>query len=291
MTDAPAPSLTDPNSAPAPTGAPNAGDPAPAAWYAALPEAMRTDPGITRYDSIDKFASAKLGLDKHFGAPAEEIVRWPKADDKDGFAKLYDRLGRPEKADGYELPAPPEGMADLPDDMKQAAMAKFHEIGLTKSQAAELWAYQNEIGLQTQTGMQGASQAEQAAGVVALKTEWGGQFDARVAMAQDYIAKNAGADVIKFLDDSGLGQHPGVFKLVGNLVAKLTPSGGLPGAGAGGGMTPNVGGMTPGEASAQIDNLRGDRKFQEKLNDPAHEGHAQAAAQWRNLMLAKASAA
>lgn len=285
MTDPTNPSLTDPNSnapagagdnAGAGSGAPNqqpSGEPA-ARWFDALPENLKSDPNVTRYADLGKFAEAKLHLDKHFGVAPEDLIRKPKADDKDGWSKLYTALGRPEKPEAYELPAPPEGLADLPADIKTKAMAKFHELGLNNQQASALWALNQEVSSELTKSIEAVSAAELAAGHIDLKNHWGAQFDTRVALAQQYIAQTADPKLLEFLDSTGLNTHPGMFKLVGDLVAKLQPSGSMPGGGKDGDPRPNPGGLTPNEAQGQLEAFRADTEKTEALSDRSHPKHA-----------------
>lgn len=295
MTDLTNPSLTDPNtgaSAGAPanagagSGAPDQqqnGQPA-ARWFDALPDNLKSDPNVTRYADLGKFAEAKLHLDKHFGVPPEDLIRKPKADDKDGWSKFYSALGCPEKPEAYELPAPPEGLADLPADIKTKAMAKFHELGLNNQQAAALWALNQEVSAELTKSIDTASAAELAAGQIELKNHWGAQFDTRVALAQQYIAQNADPKLMDFLDSTGLSTHPGMFKLVGDLVAKLNPSGAMPGAGDGGNPRPNPGGMTPNEARAKLEAFQSEQGNVDALTDRTHPKHAIAKREYNALL-------
>lgn len=295
MTDLTNPSLTDPNTG-TPAGAPanaGAGSGAPdqqqngqpaARWFDALPENLKSDPNVTRYADLGKFAEAKLHLDKHFGVAPEDLIRKPKADDKDGWSKLYGALGRPEKPEAYELPAPPEGLADLPADIKTKAMAKFHELGLNNQQAAALWALNQEVSAELTKGIDTASAAELAAGQIELKNHWGAQFDARVALAQQYIAQNADPKLMDFLDSTGLNTHPGMFKLVGDLVAKLNPSGAMPGGGDGGNPRPNPGGMTPKEAQAKLEVFQSEQGNVDALTDRTHPKHNIAKREYNALL-------
>jgi hypothetical protein len=249
-----------------------------------LPDNLKADQGVTRYADLAKFAEAKLHLDKHFGVSAEDLIRKPKPDDKEGWEKVYGALGRPEKPDAYELPAPPEGLTDLPADIKNKAMAKFHELGLNNQQASALWALNQEVSAELTKGVEAASAAELAAGQIELKNHWGAQFDARVAAAQNYIAQTADPKLKDFLAGTGLAEHPAMFKLVGDLVAKLQPSGAMPGGGQGGGTGAQIGAMTAKEAQAEMTKLQGDPKFMTPFLNAKDIGHANAKAHWENLI-------
>jgi hypothetical protein len=257
--------------------------PPAASWRDALPETLRDHVGIARYETLEKFAAAKLTLDKHVGVPEERLLRLPEGEDPAAMGKVWDQLGRPSAPDGYELPAPPEGIADVTKETADRARALFHELGLTATQAKALWQFQNEHGAQIMAADKAASEAATAAATAQLKSEWGAQFDARLALAQSYVAKNAAPELVQFLDRSGLADHPMMVKLVGDLVAKIEPSGALPGAGPGGGGRGQVAGMTAGEAQGRINALSADATFMRQLTTAGDPGHGQAMETWRNL--------
>jgi hypothetical protein len=275
-----------PSLAGAPPAAGGSPPPPPAAsdapWYETLPDALKADPGVTRYGKFDDFVTAKLNLDKHFGVPEDQLVKLPGADDAAGRDALFARLGRPEKPDGYELPAA-EGLPPLPSEIEARARETFHKLGLSKEQAQALWQLQNEIGLNAQTEAAKALEVADAAAFASLKGDWGPQYDARIKAVQDYVSANAPKELLGFLDQSGLATNPHLFRLVGDLVAKTSGPSSLPGAGAGGGLQGGSGRFTPQEARGEINRLIGDQAFQKRLNDAADPGHAQAVAQWRDL--------
>lgn len=83
------------------------------------------------------------GLEKHFGAPKEHILKLPKPDaDPKEWGEVFTRLGKPEKADDYGITVPKEG-----GDPKFADWAKntFHELHLTKDQAVGVVSKWNEF--------------------------------------------------------------------------------------------------------------------------------------------------
>lgn len=125
-------------------------------------------------------------LEKKFGVPGERLLAVPeKADDAEGWAKVYDKLGRPESADKYEL-AVPDGM---PRDFANAAAGKFHELGLTASQGkmlADWYNAQNEAAVaQYNEGLELRKTTEMAD----LKKEWGSNYDQLLTTAKGALAK------------------------------------------------------------------------------------------------------
>ena len=133
-------------------------------------------------------------LEKVFGADkAGRTILAPKSDDDaDGWNTIYNRLGRPESPDKYELPVP-EG-----DDgsFAQSVAPVLHELGLTAKQARGLAEWWNETSSK-RIEMEGDSFANQSeAEYKSLQQEWGA-----AATQNEELAKRA---VLKFSKEAGI---------------------------------------------------------------------------------------
>jgi len=133
-------------------------------------------------------------LEKVFGADkAGRTILAPKSDDDaDGWNTIYNRLGRPESPDKYELPVP-EG-----DDgsFAQSVAPVLHELGLTAKQARGLAEWWNETSSK-RIEMEGDNFASQSeAEYKSLQQEWGA-----AATQNEELAKRA---VLKFSKEAGI---------------------------------------------------------------------------------------
>ena len=63
-------------------------------------------------------------------------IALPKEGDAEAWNAVYDRLGRPENAEGYEI-AVPEGL-ERDSAFEEQMRGLFHKAGLTKMQVAAL---------------------------------------------------------------------------------------------------------------------------------------------------------
>ena len=247
-------------------GSASAGNPtAPAAapvWYA--PEGL--DPATT--GQLGELVKAKgwkgpadallsyQNLEKVFGADkAGRTILAPKSDDDaDGWSAVYNRLGRPESADKYELPVP-DG-----DDgsFAQAAAPVLHELGLTTKQAKGLAEWWNQA---SSTRIEAADEAfskQSEAEYAALKGEWGA-----AAAQNEELAKRA---VLKFGKEAGLDEASfdsleraigtaKVMKLFHAIGAKFGEADFV------GSDTPSSGALTPAQAKNKVASLFADKEF------------------------------
>jgi hypothetical protein len=211
-----------------------------------------------------------MNMEKLLGVPADQIIRMPKADDAEGMTKVFDRLGRPAKADGYKFTAP-EGAGE---DFVKNAQSWFHEAGLTESQAAKVV---EKFGANVAQARQAAAEAEALAvkeGAEKLNKEWGAALEKNKAIV-DGVAREFGMSAEQVLGlRKALGVE-GAMKFLHSIGQKLGEDTFV--AANGGQKFGNV--MTPDAARARITALKTDKEFSTKLMN----GNVEAKAEWDRL--------
>jgi len=199
-----------------------------------------------------------------------EKLPMPKgADDKEGWARVYDAMGRPKTADEYKLPVP-EGD---PGTFAKAAAGKFHELGISQTQAEQLATWWNETqqGQMQQMQQQSAQKVEQD--ISALKGEWGQAWDENINLGSR-AAKEFGLDQAKLTaieNAMGTGE---MLKFMAKIGRGLTEHN------FEGGNTTQGFGMTPAAAKERISALQADKDFSSKYLS----GNADAQNEMRRLM-------
>ncbi len=128
---------------------------------------------------------AYRNLEKVVGAPPERILKLPEKLEDQALMPIFDKLGRPEKAEGYNIK--PEAGGD--ENFIKFAQGMFHEVGLTKSQGEKLAAKWDEY-IQGQN----KSYVEQHTTKVqqeneSLKKEWGQAYNQNVEIGRNAVAK------------------------------------------------------------------------------------------------------
>jgi hypothetical protein len=250
---APAPAAAPADSAAPPPAAGDAPAAAPAgSWVDAIADAdLKGYAQNKGWKDPVEVLNGYRNLEKLVG---QDKIPMPKGDaDKDGWARVWDALGRPKSADDYRL-AVPEG-AD-PAFAKQAA-GKFHELGLSASQASALadWWNQTQGSQQQQLATQRAQDAER--GLTELRQAWGNDWDQNVELGRraarefgfnpDLLGKIEGAIGTKAL-----------LEQMAKIGRGLTEDRFTAGRGA------NSFGMTPEAARTRIADLRKDPTWSSK---------------------------
>lgn len=190
-TPAPAP-------APAPTPSP-APAPAPAAaeWHSSFEGETKgwlENRGMLKLSSQDALTQAINGhraAEAKLGVPAERLLKLPDQITAESMAPVYDRLGRPKEASGYELKV----AQDADTAQVDAVKSLFHKHGFTKAQGEAF--FQDVVAAENAkiTAAEAAENERAKTDVGALKAEWGKGYDANLETADRgavELAKRAG---------------------------------------------------------------------------------------------------
>lgn len=237
-------------------------------WRDALPQEIRDNPTIQQVKDIPSLAGMLIHAEAKVGAD-KIVVPGKNASDAE-WAAYWSKLGRPDAADGYEIPTDnmPEGV-QLQPDLTKGFFEEFHRLGVSKKQAAGIMRkYAGFVAEQQAAAGQAHEEAYNKA-VGTLKTEWGDAYEQNVALANNAIKAFAGDDYpeVQKVLQGGLGVSPVLTKLfhrIGRTIAEDELLGG-------GGSQPFV--MSPAEAKGKLEALQQDEDFQKALNDKQHPGH------------------
>ncbi len=223
------------------------------------------DQALSSYRNLEKL----MGADKA-GRTVTLLGDEPTAEESSAF---YDRLGRPAKADGYTFGAP-EGADPA---YANAAKAKFHELGITDSQASAIVEWQAEQISAATGGQEVDYTASVDADKATLRTEWGAAHDAKLSQAKK-AAVDFGLDgeMVEGLEKT-MGYAP-LMRFMSNIGSKLGEDTLI-------GTDTNTGSevMTPAQAKIKMSELTGGREFTDAWMDKNHPGHAAAVLKKENL--------
>jgi len=155
------------------------------AWYDGAPEEVVGYIQNKKWDNPLKAVEGYRNLEKFQGVPPEQIIKLPKDMTEQGaMDEIYNRLGRPESADKYEIKLP-EGVPV--DQGRIQAMAQVaHASGLNPKQLNAL----AEADAQYQSAVMQEISKQQQVELDGLKKEWGNAFGEREELARRFVSKN-----------------------------------------------------------------------------------------------------
>lgn len=143
--------------------------------------------GLDKVDAptaVLKTIEAHRAAEKRLGAPADELVRFPKDPNDAAWQDVFKRLGKPDAPAGYDLS--PLSPADKPLDaaLVSAVQAAAHKANMAPGQVLELT--QAFLKHQETTASATATEAtfKAAAEAEALKVNWGANFDTNLFVAR-----------------------------------------------------------------------------------------------------------
>lgn len=233
-------------------------------FLAQLGEELRMNKALQNFKTADDLAKSYIHANQLLGKRMSEL----SAEDAAHFRKL---VNVPESKDDYILA----------DDLKDTDVSWYKEAalkaGLTKEQAKDL---ADSFILSERTkaeSLQKEMELESAAWVDSLKKEFGSAFDKQVEIAKRGVKAFGDDDVVKILNETGLGSHPAVVKMFAKIGRELLEDK-LVKADA-----PAVFGTTPSDAMNQISLKKADAEFMQAYMSPRHPEHKRAVEEMSRL--------
>lgn len=182
-----------------------------------------------------------------------------KESPRDDWSDFYNSMGRPEKADDYNI-SRPEGAVANPE-AETGLLVKAHEIGLNNDQVSHLVNWMNQ-GL-TDIGAQGQESQEEA--VSTLQTDWGQAFESKMNDAKNALTTYGGDSLVDELNATGMGNNVALIRAFAEIGKGLSENPAM-----------NLGDQrnaqtTPAEAREQINEIIGNPAH--PYNDDSHPNH------------------
>lgn len=242
-------------------------------WRDSLPEDVRDlaarYKGDTAEDAMPEVFKSLAQAKAMVGADTVAVPGKNAPPEK--WAEFYNKIGRPEKADGYELPTEnlPEGFA-LTDEQAAQFREVAHDVGLTPAQTASLYRHFAKFSSEGTGALKEAMEKKIAANDEAIRKEYGDALDEKIDLARRGMRWAAGDDyeaLAAFLSRTGMENDPAmvrIFHKVGRALAEDEVLGG------GSGQRFR---KSPAEAKAELLQLKVDQQFQQALHDRNHPGH------------------
>jgi len=246
------------------------------------------------FKSVDDVVKSYANLEKMVGnsvriPPADASAEakqefYDKIKDLDGVVvkgdkdEMYNKLGRPESADGYKLQDVVNaemfdkvpGLGEEINDFKTIA----HEIGLSEEQASKLV----EMRMGTLSGMEAQQDANREMSEKVLHELWGQDYDNRLNAAKQTakIYSEKHPDAMADLINGPAGNNPALLSMLAELGGTFKEKGHE-------GMVTTNFGTTPDEAMRKIQDKRADPGFMKAYTDDRNVGHKKAVAELARL--------
>ena len=247
---------------------------APVSFLESLPEELRNEPSLRTFTDPGALAKSYVNAQRMIGA--DKIALPGKSATPDEWREVYNKLGAPTEASGYEF----EGNVPLDEGYLNSFREHALNAGLRPSQANEMMNFvRSTIDTMNETASQGAEEARYAA-EQELRQEFGQAFEQRLELAQMAAQNLLGGtemfDNIQLSDGRMLGDHPDIIRMFSNLASQIGEDN------LAGETTELI--MTPEEASRQIAEMtRRDGPYFDRMH-PEHETYVAEVLRLREYM-------
>ena len=184
-------------------------------WKQAIPEDIRDNPNCAKYSSMESFAKGHLNAVSMLGKEVE--LKLPENDDE--RYEFYNKLGRPETAEDYNFTA----QEDVPEELKTYVEGRIsdyreaaHKAGLSADQASALHDWYMDGNKENAAVILETTTQIQKEGFDALQKEWGEGYERHMTAAKNALAEFGDEGLVTYLEQTGLGDHPGLIKAFAN---------------------------------------------------------------------------
>ncbi len=173
-----------------------------------IPEEIREHPSLSPIKDVSNLARSYVNAQRLIGADKLPLPANPTDADLDN---IYSKLGRPESADGYEIA--PDGVI-VTEDVAKSYSEMAHTLRLTPDQASGILEYYKGIASSASEMSIEAETQQRNSTEMALRQEWGDEFDARLSDAGKIAKQFGGADLLdmQLADGTKVGNHPDFIK-------------------------------------------------------------------------------
>ena len=228
-------------------------------------ESVLNSPHFSKVKTLKDLPKAFVDQAEFVGRKGLVLPAKGPGESPEEWGEVWTALGRPENAEGYEIPNQEGGEgenAPFREEVLGFIRSTAFELGLSKQQGEALADRYRKFAAKMLAESVGEVEQKQAEGITALKAELGTAFDSRMAEAKQHL-KEFGD--LEYAEAMGWTKDPKFIKYVMNSAAPLRHER-LWGKPQGIEMQ-----LTPEEAKVEIHKMETDRATRAILRDPKHE--------------------
>lgn len=194
----------------------------PASWLESLPEDIRKDPSIQLFKDTGPAGLAKSWVHAQKTMGKDKIVLPGEGATDAEWETIYQKLGRPEAPDKYELKLP-EGAAldkEFAENFKKTAF----EAGLSAKQLNKLAEWYHGSAAGAIMADQAQRENERKDAITSYKEKLGGdeKYQAQVQRAQIATRALLNDEQKAFIKEVGADTHPAMVDLFANLAGMMS---------------------------------------------------------------------
>ena len=236
-----------------------------------LPEDLRDNETLSKFKDVGSLSNSYLELQKMVGSRDKIPTEESSEEEVNSF---YNKLGRPETPDSYDIKVPDQGGMAVPYDEKLYSefLTTAHKSGLTNRQAQDAIDFYAKMNEESDINSTASMQQTKVNAETALKKEWGTKDYAKnLAISRTAFNRFADDDLKKFVEETGVSNNVAMVRFL-HKIGKSFSDPDMGGTGK------NSGSVDSDSAKLEIDAMMKDKghKFHEALFDPKNVKHEEA---------------
>jgi len=185
-------------------------------WKEAIPEDLRNDPNISKFTELESLAKSYVNATRMIGQDKVAVPNNNSTDDQ--WNEVYDKLGRPESPDKYQLDAKSD-VVPLDESAIKSFAENAHKLGLNNKQAQGILEYYKNSMESSAQQSKIDTETAQANAEQELRKEWGSNYESNIKKAGAIAKANMNTEILdmELKDGTRLGDHPAIIKGFANI--------------------------------------------------------------------------
>lgn len=193
----------------------------PVSWKNSISEQYRTNPNIEKFTEIDALAKSYINAVSMIGT--DKIPLPGKTATDEQWNEVYNKLGRPESPDKYNLQFKTD-VASVDENVIKGFAQNAHKLGLNNKQAQGILEFYKSTLESSAKEMSVNMEYAQEQSANELRSEWGRAYENNLkkasAVAQTYLEPELLDTQLR--DGSRLGDNPKIIKAFANIANLLS---------------------------------------------------------------------
>ena len=235
-----------------------------------LPDDLKENATLQKFKDVGGLSSSYLSMQEMLGSRVK-VPTDESSDEERG--EFYNKLGRPETPDKYELQID-ERFSNNPQDLQkiQEFKEKAFDQGFSNTQAQKAVDFYTDMINGAMIDQDAVMGQARITAETALKKEWGPmQYDKNLALSRRAFNRFADDDLKKFVNENGFSNNIGMIKFLHKIGTAFNEPEMV-------GMGKDSGSVDSDSARIEIDAMMKDskHKYHEALFDPKDARHEEA---------------
>ncbi len=182
-------------------------EPVETSWRDSLPDDLKGNASLEKFSDVSTLAKSYINAESMIGK--DKMVVPGENTTEDQWNDIYNKLGRPESSNGYELQMNLQEGEVVDEQLYSAFKDAAHANGLSPKQAQGLLNFYNDISTEALNEQANSGVLAQEQSSRELREEWGRNYETNLNAASNVAKQFLGEDVfqIELSDGSLLGDN------------------------------------------------------------------------------------